>query len=161
MTAPPFAAARVVAVERGYCGVRPHTIAPMRPYVQLVIHWCLDVLIVGTLIAVYDDIALRVLVLAVGIAYGLYETSWLRGVYRIAPTPAEFVAERPYWKTMALVYGFSLSALAIGMLTVGEGFSRYVGEHLGAFFAALVAPFAVFLAAHQAAVFQALRGREV
>ncbi len=133
----------------------------MRAHIRLIIHWCIDVLGVVTLIAIYEDTALRIFVIAVAIPYGLYEMTWLRGVYRVAPTPKEFIAGKPYWKTLTLVYAFSLAGLALGMLTIGESFSRYVGEHLGGFFTVLVAPFAIFVVAHQVAVFRVLRAREV
>ena len=133
----------------------------MRPHARLTTHWCIDAIVVVTLIVVWDQITLRILLLAIAVPYGVYEANWLKEVYRIAPTPKQFVSERPYWKTLGLMYGFTLSALALAMLTVGEGFSRLVGEHPAVFFGALIAPFAVFLAAHQLTVFQALRNREV
>ena len=136
----------------------------MRPHVRLTIHWCIDAAVIALLIAVYDDVSLRVFLIALAIPYGIYEATWLRGVYRIAPTPKDFAAQRPYWKTLAVYYGLFVCVLAFIMLTVAQDFARHLGQNsaqLAVFFLALLAPLAVFLVAHQTAVFRVLRAGEV
>ena len=131
----------------------------MRPHVRLTVHWCIDAAVIAALIAIYEHVTLRFLLIALAVPYGIYEANWLKGVYAVAPTPNAFVAQRPYWKTLGVYYGLFVCFLAFVMLTVGQDFARYLGDHsmqLAIFFMALLAPLAVFIVAHQAAVFLSL-----
>jgi hypothetical protein len=136
----------------------------MRPHVQLATHWGIDAVLIAVLIAIYEHTAFRFLMIAMIVPYGVYEARWLKRVYRVAPTPKQFVAAKPYWKALAVWYGLFLCLLGFIMLTVGQDFSRhlvYHSEQLALFLVALLIPLAVFLVAHQAAVFRALRAGEV
>jgi hypothetical protein len=135
----------------------------VRPHVQLTLHWCIDAAIIAALIAIYQHVTFRFLLIAIAVPYGIYEANWLKGVYAVAPTPKDFVAQRPFWKTLGIYYGVFVCLLAFVMLTVGQDLARYLGEHsmqLAVFLIALLTPLAVFIVVHQAAVFRALRAGE-
>ena len=131
---------------------------------RLVTSWSVGGVLLVLLPIVWDHLLLRYMIgVAVGI-YALFESHWQKEIYQRAPTPAEFFAERPQWKIVALVCGFILAAIAIAMLTIAQDFARDLGKdraHLLMFFGVLILPFAAFVAHHQWALFRALRNDAV
>jgi hypothetical protein len=115
---------------------------------RLLISWCICIAPLSLIFAASDKVAVRVCATAIAFGYEAVESKWLGETHRNVPTLAQFYAGSPRWQRVALLYGFVLAAMAVFMLTIADGFSRYVGSHVLVFLSAIVLPLVVFLIHH-------------